>query len=216
MSVSPPIVFPRMIEQPEPGQARSRQALERLLLAGEKLLAENRFDEIGVAELARLAQTSVGTFYRLLGDKDTLSRLLLQRFFSDLVERIETLTELRQWDDRSLEDFIRATVAMFVSINRGREGVLRALITRSSRDAQFRERVHQINHLIAQRTVAVLASKSAAIHHPDPAQAMMVIPPVLLGILNQHTLTGSLSFLSDDALENELVRIALAYLTKIT
>lgn len=202
-----------MIVAPEPGQERSRQALERLLQAGEKFLAENRFDEVGVAELARRAQTSVGTFYRLLGDKDTLSQLLLQRFFSDIVEHIEALTELRQWEARPLEDFVRATVARFVSINRGRQGTLRALITRSSRDAQFRDRVHQINHLIAQRVVAVLASKAAAIAHPNPAQAMMVLPPVLLGILNQHTLTGSLSFLSAGELENELVRIAMRYLT---
>jgi AcrR family transcriptional regulator len=213
MAKTEAVIFPPMIEQPIPAQARSREALERLLLAGEKLFAENRFDEIGVADLARLAQTSVGTFYRLLGDKDTLSRLLLQRFFSDLVEQVEALTELRQWDGRTLEEFIRAVVVMFVSINRGRQGVLRALITRSSRDAQFRERVHQINHLISQRTIAVLASKSAAITHPNPSQAMMVLPPVLLGILNQHTLTGSLAFLPAAALEDELVRIALRYLT---
>lgn len=213
MSKTEAVIFPQMIEQPIPAQARSREALERLLLAGERLFAENRFDEIGVADLARLAQTSVGTFYRLLGDKDTLSRLLLQRFFSDLVEQVEALTELRQWNGRTLEEFIRAMVVMFVSINRGRQGVLRALITRSSRDAQFRERVHQINHLISQRTIAVLASKSAAITHPNPSRAMMVLPPVLLGILNQHTLTGSLAFLPAAALEDELVRIALRYLT---
>jgi AcrR family transcriptional regulator len=206
------IAFPHMVNPPEPTQARSKQAFERLLQVGEQLLAENRFDEIGVADLAKLAETSVGTFYRLLNDKDTLSRLLLQRFFSDMVTQVEALTALHQWQERSLEDFIRAMVAMFVAVNHGRRGVLRALITRSSQDAQFRDRVHQINHLISQRTVAVLASKSASITHPNPTQAMMVLPPVLLGILNQHTLTGSLSFLSAAALEDELVRIALNYL----
>lgn len=206
-------LFPNMAVQPEPTQARSREALVRLLATGEKLYAENRFDEIGVAELARQAHTSVGTFYRLLGDKEQLSDLLLQRFFTEMVEQVEALTELRKWEGRPLEDFIRATVTMFVAINRGRQGVLRALITRSSRDVQFRDQVHQINNLIAQRTVAVLASKSSAIRHPNPSQAMMVLPPVLLGILNQHTLTGSLSFLAPAALEDELVRIAMRYLT---
>ncbi len=201
-----------IVALPEPGQERSRQALERLLLASEKLLAENRFEDAGVAELARLAQTSFGTFYRLLGDKETLSGLLLQRFFNELAERIEALTELRQWEGRSLEEFIRAAVALFVAVYRGRAGVLRALITRSSRDLQFRDRVHRVNQLVSQRTIAVLASKSAEIRHPDPAQAMMVLPPVLLGILNHHTLTGSLAFLSDAALENELTRIAMKYL----
>ena len=208
-----PMPFPQLIVPPEPTQARSKLAFERLLLVGEQLLAENRFDEIGVADLAKLAETSVGTFYRLLGDKDTLSRLLLQRFFADMVDKVESLTELHQWDGRSLEEFIRAMVAMFVAVNMGRRGVLRALITRCSQDAQFRDKVHQINHLISQRTVAVLASKSSSIRHPNPTQAMMVVPPVLLGILNQHALSGSLSFLSGAALEDELVRVALNYLT---
>jgi AcrR family transcriptional regulator len=205
-------VFPLMVEVPEPGQARSRDALERLLRAGEMLMAENRFDEIGVADLAKLAHTSVGTFYRVLGDKDTLSRVLLQRFFAEMVESIEAVTEMKQWKARPLEEFIRALVSMFVSVYRGREGVLRALITRSSRDAQFRDRVHQLNHLIAQRTLAVLATKAKSMKHPNPGQAMLVVMPVILGILNQHTLTGSLAFLPDPQLEDELVRVALAYL----
>ncbi|MFC6978716.1 TetR/AcrR family transcriptional regulator [Microbulbifer taiwanensis] len=76
---------------PEPNQARSRQALERLLAAGEKLLADNQFEEASVAEIARLAESSVGTFYRLLGDKDTLSLLLLQRFMQQLADKTASL-----------------------------------------------------------------------------------------------------------------------------
>jgi hypothetical protein len=76
-----PDALPADDRSPEPTQARSKQAFERLLLVGEQLLAENRFDEIGVADLGQAGGNLVGTFYRLLGDKDTLSRLLLQRFF---------------------------------------------------------------------------------------------------------------------------------------
>jgi AcrR family transcriptional regulator len=212
MSKIPSLKLPAAALQAEPSQARSRQALERLLATGEQLLAENRFEEIGVADLARQAQSSVGTFYRLLGDKETLSRLLLDRFFGDLVQQLEALTAPARWDGLPLEDFVRATVAMFVAINRGRQGVLRALIIRSSRDAEFRDRVHQINHLVSQRIIAVLSTKAGAIKHPDPAQAMRVLPPVLLGVLNQHTLTGSLAFLPPAELEEELTRIALRYL----
>ena len=88
------IAFPQMIVPPEPTQARSKQAFEHLLQVGEQLLAENRFDEIGVADLAKLAETSVGTFYRLLKDKDTLSRLLLQRFFSDMAALEDELVRI--------------------------------------------------------------------------------------------------------------------------
>lgn len=213
MAKIPSLQQPATAQPPEPSQARSRQALERLLATGEQLLAENRFEEIGVADLARQAQSSVGTFYRLLGDKETLSRLLLDRFFSDLVRQLDALTAPARWDGLPLEDFVRATVAMFVAINRGRQGVLRALIIRSSRDAEFRDRVHQINHLVSQRIIAVLNSKAGEIKHPDPAQAMRVLPPVLLGVLNQHTLTGSLAFLPPAKLEEELTRISLRYLT---
>lgn len=212
MTPIPSTRFAHLVDVPEPSQARSRDALERLLRAGEALMAENRFEEAGVADLAKLAQTSVGTFYRVLGDKETLSRLLLQRFFHQVMHSVDAMTQLSRWQSQPLEAFGQELVAMFVATYQGRRGVLRAMITRASRDAQFRDRVHQLNQYVAQRTMAVLASKAEAITHPDPTLAMMAVVPMVLGVLNHHTLTGALGFLSDEALQAEIGRLFNAYL----
>lgn len=204
--------FITFIRPPEPTQQRSREALDRLLLAGEKLLAENAFEEASVAQIAKLADSSVGTFYRVLGDKDTLSQLLLQRFFHDSVNALKQLTETTTWTDQPLQNFVYHLVTTLVNLYRGRRGVLRALILRASRDITFRDLVHQLNEYIAMSVVAVLSSHHQEVHHRAPHKAMQVAVHILLGALNQHTVTGNLGHLNDDELVQELSHIIVRYL----
>ena len=63
-----------------PTQARSKKALERFLNVAAELLANNQFEETGISQIAQLAESSVGTFYRLLGDKDVLLYAVHQHF----------------------------------------------------------------------------------------------------------------------------------------
>ena len=184
MIAATPLSFTQLTALPEPTQRRSQQALQRLLDAGEQLLASNAFEEASVTQIAELADSSVGTFYRVLGDKDTLSLLLLQRFF-------------------------QSTVGL---VYQGRRGVLRALILRASRDAVFRDKVHQLNEYIAVRIVAVFQHHQREVHHPQPRKAMQAAVHIVLGALNQHTITGNLGHLSSNEVAEELSRILLAYL----
>ena len=206
------IEFAEFVAVPLPAQQRSREALDRFLLAGEVLLANNAFEEASVTEIAQSAESSVGTFYRVLGDKDTLSQLLLQRFFQAKVANIDAITQSTQWQSRTLDEFISALIESLVSTYAGRRGVLRALILRASRDADFRDRVHKLNEYIAQRVVLVIQSHQQEVHHPKPRKAMQAAVHILLGALNQHTVTGNLGHLSAKELIEELTRMTLSYL----
>lgn len=212
MEKDPTPDFITFIRLPEPTQQRSREALDRLLAAGELLLAENAFEEASVAQIAKLADSSVGTFYRVLGDKDSLSQLLLQRFFHDSVNALKQLTETTKWRERPLQDFVSQLTATLVNLYSGRRGVLRALILRASRDIAFRDLVHQFNEYIATSVVVILSSHHQEVHHPEPHKAMQAVVHILLGALNQHTVTGNLGQLSTDELVQELSRIVVAYL----
>ena len=55
-----------------PRQARTQESLERVLDAAEALLADKRFEDIHVAEIANRADTSVAAFYRRFQDKEAL------------------------------------------------------------------------------------------------------------------------------------------------
>lgn len=204
--------FTRLTALPEPTQLRSQKALQRLLDAGEQLLAANAFEEASVTQIAGMASSSVGTFYRVLGDKDTLSLLLLQRFFQTTVSLIEHLTEPEQWAAKPLTDFVHTLTARLAEVYQGRRGVLRALILRASRDSVFRDKVHQLNEYIAVRIVAIFQQHLGEVHHPQPHKAMQAAVHIVLGALNQHTITGNLGHLSNKEVVEELSRILLAYL----
>lgn len=198
-----------LISLPVPGQARSQQALERLLSAGETLLADNRYEEASVAEIASMAHSSVGSFYRLLGDKDALSLMLLQRFMRHVAV---TAAELAEADSRDLGQCAALLVNAYVDIYQGRRGVLRALILRASRSAAFRDKVHLLNQHVSSCAQACMAPFTSQIRHPKPKQAVSSGMHMVLGALNQHTVTGTLGELPAEELRAELTRLLLGYL----
>ncbi|WP_295801702.1 TetR/AcrR family transcriptional regulator [uncultured Microbulbifer sp.] len=200
-----------LVQVPEPSQVRSRQALERLLKAGEELLADNQFEEASVAEIASRAESSVGTFYRLLGDKETLSQLLLQRFMQRLADATASLRGAGA-DCRDLGEGVRLLTDTYIDVYTGRRGVLRAVILRASRSAAFRDRVHQLNTHISSTACDCLEPFLDQVLHDNPRQAVATGVHMVLGALNQHTVTGTLGGLPAESLRREIARLLLGYL----
>ena len=205
-------IFRELVSIPEPGQARSRDALERFLATGEALLAENRFEEAGVADIAREADSSVGSFYRLVVDKERLLLMLLQRFFQQIEALTEELLEPKRWQGKSITDLADTYVRELVTSYKSHSGALRATVLRSSKDREFRCHVHEFNAVMGQRLEFLLKQRRDEIHHPNPARAMKSVNHIILGILNQHTMTGTMDGLEDNELIEEVKRIFLTYL----
>jgi len=63
-------------------QERSRITTERFVEAALELLQTSTFDELSVADLARRAERSVGTFYQRFGSKDDFLVSLLTTFMA--------------------------------------------------------------------------------------------------------------------------------------
>ncbi|WP_206482909.1 TetR/AcrR family transcriptional regulator [Thalassotalea sp. G2M2-11] len=205
-------IFKALVNVPEPKQTRSQEALNRFLTTGERLLAENRFEEAGVAQIAREADSSVGTFYRLLSDKETLSLLLLQRFFTQSEATIINILAPEKWQGKSIAQIAQKFISTLVELHKGRAGTLRAMILKASRDPKFRDQVHQLNEFIGEQLATLLKARLSEISHPKPEQAISSVAHMVLGILNQHTITGSLGGLSQTSLKNELTRVFINYL----
>ena len=203
--------WPNFIDVPKLGQQRSVLALQRFLRAGERFLADNAFEEVGVAELAAAAESSVGTFYRIFDDKETLLLLIVQQFFTDVVAEVDAL-ETGKDSHADLASYLQHLVDTLVGIYSGRSGVLRATILRSSKSLAFRENVHRLNDYLGASVQRSLASCSKEIRHPLGLEAGSLALHMLLGVLNQHTMTGSLGQMSDTDLRSELLRLIRAYL----
>ncbi len=195
-----------------PTQARSKKALERFLNVAAELLADNRFEDTGIAQIAQLAESSVGTFYRLLGDKDVLLYAVHERFVEQGRSAIDGLVAELSHDTRPLaaqiETFIQGMIALF----EGREGLLRALIRRSSADLQFRQRFHQLNAYIGQTFCALVLTRQEELRHPQPQQAADLAAHMLLASLNYLTMVGTLGQTPREVIPEELSRLICKYL----
>jgi AcrR family transcriptional regulator len=197
---------------PIPRQARSRDALESLLAAGEALLEAHRYEAAPVAEIASRAGSSVGSFYRLVGDKDRLLRAIHDRFLEDSHAELERDLSVERFAGRDAAAIVRAYVATLVDIYARREGLLRALIVRSSAETDFRRRVHALNDALETRLAELLAPHRARIAHPRPREAIRFGLRVVLGALNQNTFVHSPESRDSALLVRELSRVLIAYL----
>lgn len=195
-----------------PTQARSKKALERFLNVAAELLAGNRFEDTGISQIAQQAESSVGTFYRLLGDKDVLLYAVHERFVAQGRGAIDALVaELGRSDlplDQQIEQFIRGVIELFA----GHEGLLRALIRRSSADLQFRQRFHQLNAYIGQTFCRIALARANQLGHPHPEQAADLAAHLLLASMNYFTMVGTLGVTPREVIPGELSRLVCHYL----
>ncbi|MBD9483235.1 TetR/AcrR family transcriptional regulator [Pseudomonas sp. PDM14] len=195
-----------------PTQARSKKALERFLNVAAELLANDSFEETGISQIAQLAESSVGTFYRLLADKDVLLYAVHERFVEQGKAAIDALTdEINRSEaplDAQIEAFIQRVIALFV----GSEGLLRALVRRSSADIQFRQRFHQLNAYIGQAFCRIALARLNQLGHPRPEQAADLSAHVLIAGMNYFTMIGAMGTTPRELIPGELSRLVCSYL----
>ena len=195
-----------------PTQARSKKALERFLNVAADLLANNQFEETGISRVAQLAESSVGTFYRLLGDKDMLLYAVHERFVEQSRLAIDSLVVELDRSDLPLPAQIESLIQGMIHLFDGSEGLLRALIRRSSADLQFRQRFHQLNAYIGQTFCRIALARRSAIGHPHPEQAADLAAHMLLAGMNYFTMVGNLGVTPREVVPGELSRLICNYL----
>lgn len=201
-----------MNDVPTPSQDRSRRALERFLNAAVDVLASNEFEGTGIAQLAKLASSSVGTFYRLFGDKDALLLAVHQRFVNQAWDRTSSLADELEVSPVPLDEKICSFILGVYGIYKGSEGLIRALIVRSSSDPGFRGRIHQLNSHVCETFTQVLLAHQGEMSHPNPQQAIDLSAHMLLANMNYLSLVGSLGSIPREDIPGEFSRLICCYL----
>jgi AcrR family transcriptional regulator len=137
-------------------QQRSRQQRDRLLKAGERVFAEKGFWQAHVADIAKRAGCSVGSFYRRFQDKEAF-------FFSlqtDMAAHGEANIE-RFFDDPgcmtdSMPDLFSRLVRNTARTMKGIEGYYRALFELSLRGHDVWPPMRRIEAFEAERIIDLL------------------------------------------------------------
>jgi AcrR family transcriptional regulator len=112
-------------------QARSRDARDRLLQAGERVFAKLGYDAAHVTDIAGAAGCSVGSFYRRFRDKEAFFKALHHRFTERNLENSTRFFALPQWQEQPSSAMVRTLIAATAHIMKRNHGFFRALFQRS-------------------------------------------------------------------------------------
>jgi len=199
-----------------PRQARSQDTLDRILDAAEALVAEKGFADATVAEVARRAGSSVGSFYTRFHDKDGLLYALYDRYFEQATATADAALDPARWEGVGIAEILRSVTRFLVEVYRERAGLIRAFVQRNHSDANFQTRQERLSHYVNEKLSALLLARAAEIAHPDPARAAAFGLTFTVSTIESIVLFGEMRSnvlaLSDDELAAELACAYLAYL----
>jgi AcrR family transcriptional regulator len=199
----------------EPKQSRSEQTRERLLQAAEALILEKGLADASVPEIARRARSSVGGFYARFPDKDALLRALEERFFAEMLERVEQLADAGRWAEAGVATHVAACGEELVSVFRERRNLIAAFLHRATRNPEILAEALRFRAATQDRIAALLLPRSAELRHPEPRLAIHLGVQFAFALMLQLVAVGEVQaggrVLGDRELQNEIVRNFLAY-----
>ncbi len=198
-------------------QARSRATLDRLLDAAEALLGEKAWEDVGVADIAQRADSSVGAFYSRFRDKDGLLNALHERFMSEAEATAEEMLDPQRWHQATVSEIVEDIIAFRVQIYSERVGLLKAFFLRTVNDPGFAARVQRYARQLNEGFVALMIARRRELLHPEPAVAAEFVGRVLSSVLVYRLLFDDLvepsgRASSKSAIIKELTHTCLAYL----
>jgi AcrR family transcriptional regulator len=193
-------------------QVRSRQQRDRLMKAGERVFAERGFWQAHVADIAKRAGCSVGSFYRRFQDKEAFFFALqtdmaahaeanIARFFDDPACRQEPLGHV----------FLRL-VRNTARTMKGIEGYYRALFELSLRGQNVWPLMRQLEVIEAAYVVALLEARGVRVD-PRTQEAAHLVIRMMHGHIISNLLHGPGPYAVDDPrLHDELALMMVRYL----
>jgi AcrR family transcriptional regulator len=210
-----------MSSNPEPGirppqQRRSRESLERVLKAGERVLAEKGYEGFTIAEVSRKAKVSVGSVYGRFDSKEALIRAIHLRMMERLTGPEEEVAAAP--DDAGLD--LAAVVARGVhaladTMDRERR-LLRVFMVRGAVDPSIARPGSEASRATGRAFKIAVLARREEIGHRDPDLAADIAFRMVYDVLARQVMHGP-TFESDrmvgwSELVDELIVAVLAYL----
>ncbi|MBV9044562.1 MAG: TetR/AcrR family transcriptional regulator [Alphaproteobacteria bacterium] len=193
-------------------QARSRNARDRLLTAGERVFAKLGYDAAHVTDIAQAAGCSVGSFYRRFRDKEAFFKALHHRFTERHLDVGTAFFEQPEWQDQPTSTVIRTLIGNTAQIMKRNHGFFRALFQRSlaGQGADYWPRMRagtaRQGELLAQFMAARNEGRSDALA-VECTVALRAVDGALV-----HRLLNDGPYTDEEFVIEQLSRMAIAYL----
>ena len=170
-----------------PQQERSRQKLQLVIDAADRLLAVDGADALATTRIAAEAGVSVGTVYQYFPDKEAIAEALARQYWKDFAQRVDEVAVRDEAEP--LEDPLGTVIDALAEGFRSRPG-FRALWFGGLRTERIRAATRPIRDAVAASVERILA-----VHYADAA------PDARAAVARMVVLTG-------DGLLREAFRLA--------
>ncbi|KNX38947.1 TetR/AcrR family transcriptional regulator [Luteipulveratus halotolerans] len=187
-----------------PQQERSRQTVERILLAGQQILAADGYGRFTTNRVADAAGVSPGSLYQYFPDKASIIDVILDRYWERFSDRVAAALSAHLADE---DDPVRAVAEALVGALE-QDAALMRVVAEELPIARFKER----RAALGQRIGDMLAAYLTFVGRLDRAQAVRrawVLVTTAEAVASRWVLDETV--LSREELIHELSALARAY-----
>jgi AcrR family transcriptional regulator len=193
-------------------QHRSRDSLERILAATERLMARRSFRDITVAEIAQEASASPTSIYARFQDKQALLGAVFERHALAQRELIGQLLHADRWHDVPLAATLRQTFPVIVEGYRAKQGLIRAFVEQASEDSRFRQDWAEVGEFVREQVTQLVQNRSFEVGHPDLEQGVRLALDTVFATLVIRILMRDFQSPQIKTLTDELIGMMLRYM----
>jgi AcrR family transcriptional regulator len=156
----------------QPRQERSRQMVERIVVAGRQVLVDDGYDAFSTNRVAAAAGVSPGSLYQYFPDKAAILELVVDRYLDETAEQVAAALS-----DRITEfgpALVRDTADALVRALESDRALLR-VVAEELPLSRTRARLTDLERRVRDLIAAYLAARPELNHRPDAGAAAWVI-----------------------------------------
>jgi len=199
-----------------PQQRRSRESLERVLTAGERVLADNGYEGFTIGEVSRRAKVSVGSVYGRFDNKEALIHAIHARMMERLTPPQDDAAATTGDAGEDLATVVARGVHALARRMGSERKLLRAFMVRGAVDPTIAAPGSESSRATARAFKRAVLAHEAEIGHADPELAADIAFRMVYDVLARQVMHGptfeSERMVAWDDLVDELIAALLAYL----
>lgn len=184
-----------------PKQSRSRELVDRVLIAAGELFAERGYTNTNTNVIAERAGVSVGSLYQFFADKDEILAALQDLWTARLGAALDARLQAR--DATGLAEMVDHVLDIHASLNREPPGLLGFLLTMPV--SEFSASVANAVHERLVEMIEVLAPRM-------PPEQRAVVAAMVIHISNGLYTVGLTAGATDLIVREEVKQALLAYI----
>lgn len=157
----------------QPRQARSREMVERIIVAARQVLVRDGYDALTTNRVATQAEVSPGSLYQYFPDKAAIVEILVDRYWDEVAERVAaTLSDRIGLTDP--EAIVRGTADALLSALEADRPLLQ-VVAEELPLARSRDRRLGLERRVRDLLATYLALRPEIAAHRDPQTAAWIL-----------------------------------------